>query len=493
MSQPTPARSEQSIEVAQASAPPAESRPAAGYGLRGVYVQTFGCQMNEYDSAKLLEQLRAEGYRPVGRPDDADLVLINTCAIREKSEHKLDSLLGTLAEVKARRPGQVIGVTGCVAQERGADLIKRSRHVDLVLGTDNLFELPDALLQVQRGTRVLRTEWNPADALPGGKKVRNFIPPLAGPSGQPGWTPLAGPWTDTTGAISVAAQLAITKGCNNFCTFCIVPYTRGREVSREPDSIVAEARTLVARGVREITLLGQNVNSYRAAGVDFVALLERLGEIDGLVRLRYTSPHPKDFHERLARAHRDLPALCEHLHLPVQSGSDRILKSMRRNHTIRAYQAKIARVRELVPHLAVTTDLIVGFPGETETDFEATLELMRAVRFDQVYAFKFSPRLQTPAAAHPDQVPEAVKAERLARLFDLHERTVAALHAGRVGSRQEVLVEGPARTPGAAAGRTRANTQTTVLDCAVPAGTLVPVEIVAARKFALLARIAGAS
>lgn len=493
MRQPTPARSEYTPDFARAPAPPAESRPPTGSALRGVYVQTFGCQMNEYDSAKLLEQLRAEGYRPVGRPDDADLVLINTCAIREKSEHKLDSLLGTLAEGKARRPGQVIGVTGCVAQERGADLIRRSRHVDLVLGTDNLFELPDALRQVQRGQRVLRTEWHPADAQPGGKKVRNFIPPLAGPAGRTGWTPPTDPWTDTAGATSVVAQLAITKGCNNFCTFCVVPYTRGREVSREPDPIVAEARSLVARGVREITLLGQNVNSYRAAGVDFVALLERLSGIDGLARLRYTSPHPKDFHERLARAHRDLPALCEHLHLPVQSGSDRMLKAMRRNHTIRAYLAKIERVRELVPQLAVTTDLIVGFPGETETDFEATLGLMRAVRFDQVYAFKFSPRLQTPAAAYPEQVPEAVKAERLGRLFDLHERTVAALHAERVGSRQEVLVEGPARTPGAATGRTRANTQTTVLDCAAPAGTLVPVEIVAARRFALLARIAGAS
>ena len=493
MTQPTPAHSEHSPVAADVMAAPAAAACAAGSAIRGVYLQTFGCQMNEYDSSKLLEQLRAEGYRPVGGPEEADLVLVNTCAIREKSEHKLDSLLGRLAEGKARRPGQVIGVTGCVAQERGADLIKRAKHVDLVLGTDNLFELPDALRRVRQGERVVRTEWHPADAQAGGKKVRNFIPLQPGPQGSTPWTPSAVPWTDTAGAPSVISQLAITKGCNNFCTFCIVPYTRGREVSREPGDIAAEARALVGRGVREIMLLGQNVNSYRAAGVDFVALLERLSQIEGLARLRYTSPHPKDFHERLARAHRDLPALCEHLHLPLQSGSDRVLKAMRRNHTIRAYLAKVERARALVPQLALTTDLIVGFPGETDADFEATLAVMRAVRFDQVYAFKFSPRLRTPAAAYPDQVPEAVKAERLERLFELHERTVAGLHAGRVGSRQEVLVEGPARTPGAATGRTRGNTQTAVLDCAAPAGTLVPVTIVGARRFALLARIAGTS
>jgi tRNA-2-methylthio-N6-dimethylallyladenosine synthase len=482
--------------------PAAENCPAAPVPGTppGVYVHTFGCQMNEYESAKLLEQLRRQGYRPVAQPDDADVVLVNTCAIREKSEHKLDTLLGILAEGKARRPGQVLGVAGCVAQERGAGLLRQARQVDFVLGTDNLFELPDALRRAQAGERVVRVQWHPADRDPqrGGKKVRNFIP--APPESGADATE---PWTDAQGAPSVVAQLAIAKGCDNFCTFCIVPYTRGREVCREPDAILAEARALVARGVREITLLGQNVNSYRACGVDFVALLERLGRIEGLARLRYTSPHPKDFHERLAQAHRDLPALCEHLHLPVQSGSDRILRAMRRNHTAREYLERIARARDSVPGLAVTSDLIVGFPGETEADFEATLDVMRAVRFDQVYAFKFSPRLRTPAAALADPVPEPVKAERLARLFDLHVAIAAELNAARVGTRQEVLVEGPARAGeplaggavegGAVAGRTRGNTRTTVLDCPAPAGSLVPVDIVAARRFALIARAVGAS
>jgi tRNA-2-methylthio-N6-dimethylallyladenosine synthase len=385
--------------------------------------------------------------------------------------------------------------------------------VDVVLGTDNLFRLPEALGRAAAGERVAWTEWNPADrgAQPEGRRVRNFVPaaapdaiqsdgappvPAAILSGAaaglsrtaPASAPASAPWLDAAGAPSVVAHLAITKGCDNFCTFCVVPYTRGREVSREPDNIVAEARALVARGVREITLLGQNVNSYATGGTDFVGLLERLAGIAGLARLRYTSPHPKDFSPRLAQAHRDLPALCEHLHLPVQSGSDAILKAMRRNHTARDYVERVEHARTLVPGLAVTTDLIVGFPGETEADFAATLNLVQRVRFNQIYAFKFSPRVQTPAAAYAGQVGEAVKAERLERLFALHEAVVGEELGGRVGSRQEVLVEGPARTPGAVVGRTRGNTQTAVLDCAAAPGTLLPVEIVAARRFALTAR-----
>ena len=465
--------------------------PASTGAPKGVFLQTFGCQMNEYDSAKMLEMLRGTGYRVVGRPEEAELVLVNTCAIREKSEHKLDSLLGALAQGAAGRPGRILGVTGCVAQERGADLLKRARAVDLVLGTDNLFRLPEALRRVSQGERIAWTEWHPADRglQPEGRRVRNFIPDIdpSGRASQAGRLSEA-PWLDAAGAPSVVAHLAITKGCDNFCSFCVVPYTRGREVCREPDDIAAEARRLVARGVREITLLGQNVNSYRTGRTDFVGLLERLAGIAGLARLRYVSAHPKDFHARLARAHRDLAPLCEHLHLPVQSGSDAVLQAMRRRHTVRDYLERVACARERVPGLTVTTDMIVGFPGETEADFEATLDLMRTVRFDQVYAFKFSPRVQTPAAAYPGQVPEAVKAARLERLFALHEPIVKEQLAGRVGSQQEVLAEGPARAPGAVTGRTRGNTQVIVPDCAAAPGTLIPVEIVGARRFGLVAR-----
>jgi tRNA-2-methylthio-N6-dimethylallyladenosine synthase len=245
---------------------------------------------------------------------------------------------------------------------------------------------------------------------------------------------------------------------------------------------------MAARGVKELLLLGQNVNSYKANGVDFVGLLEMLHEVPGRERIRYTSPHPKDFNDRLARAHRDLPRLCEHLHLPFQAGSDRILKAMRRNHQIKTYLAKLQRARELVPQLAISTDIIVGFPGETEQDFQGTLDVMGQIGFDQVYAFKFSPRAGTPAATLPDAVPEDVKAERLARLFDLHERTVQAINGGMVGSRQQVLVENRDREGLGVWGRTRGNKNVTVLDSTAPAGTLLPVEIVAARKFALMAR-----
>ncbi|HEX7928947.1 MAG TPA: tRNA (N6-isopentenyl adenosine(37)-C2)-methylthiotransferase MiaB, partial [bacterium] len=381
-----------------------------------------------------------------------------------------------LAGIKQQNPGAVIGVGGCVAQQRGKEILRRSAAVDLVFGTDNLFELPDMLREVAEGRRVVRTEWRGRK-----QRVENFIPEVAEPEAP---LPTASPLAEN----GVVAQLAITKGCNNFCTFCIVPHTRGREVSREPENIVAEARRLAARGVKELLLLGQNVNSYKANGVDFVALLEMLHDVPGLERLRYTSPHPKDFNDRLAAAHRDLPRLCEHLHLPFQAGSNRILKAMRRNHVIETYVEKLLRARELVPDLAISTDIIVGFPGETEADFLATLDVMRQVRFDQVYAFKFSPRTGTPAATMPDPVAEDVKTERLTRLFDLHERTVGEINGAMVGTRQEVLVENRDREGLGVWGRTRGNKNVTVLDIVAPAGTLLPVEIAASRKFALVAR-----
>jgi tRNA-2-methylthio-N6-dimethylallyladenosine synthase len=457
-----------------------------------VFIQTFGCQMNEYDTQKMLELLRRERYEPVERAELADLILLNTCAIREKPEHKVYSLLGSLEGLKQRKPETVIGVAGCVAQQDGEKILKRARMVDLVFGPDNLFELPEMLAEVAEGRRVARTAWRPPKS-----PVENFIPPEA----MPGFGPIAGPgaggglpdFGDFPAAPQAGAKahLAITKGCNNLCSFCVVPYTRGREVSREPDNILDEARALVARGAKEITLLGQNVNSYKADGVGFVALLERLNEIGGLERIRYTSPHPKDFNEALALAHRDLPKLCEHLHLPVQSGSDRILKAMRRNHGIAGYLDKLARVRELVPEIALSTDLIVGFPGETDADFQATLDVVRTVRFDHLYAFKFSPRTITPAAALPDQVPEGVKSERLDRLLALHEENLRQIQDGLIGTIEELLVEGPhPRDAAARAGRTRGNRYLTVLDCDAPVGALVRARVVSTRRFSLVGRLA---
>lgn len=434
-----------------------------------VFVQTFGCQMNEYDSGKMLEQLRGENYFPTTDPRAADLILVNTCAIREKSEHKVFSLLGRLGRIKAARPHMMIGVGGCVAQQKGAEILARAKEVDVVFGTDNLFELPELLGRAAAGERVAHTDWQPRK-----QRIENFIPDFAAPPG-----------TDNP----VKGAVAITKGCNNFCTFCVVPYTRGREVSREPENIVAEAEALVRRGAKEVLLLGQNVNSYKAGGERFVHLLERLQRLPGLARIRYTSPHPKDFGEELARAHRDLPKLCEHLHLPFQSGSDRILQAMRRNHKIEAYREKIRMVRELVPDISLSTDIIVGFPGETEADFQATLEVLAEVRFDHLYAFKFSSRAQTPAAEMDGQVPERTKAHRLQRLLALHETILGEKQAALVGSHQEVLLEGPhPREPGAWMGRTRGNKSVTVFAPRRNPGELVPVEVVATRKFSLVAR-----
>lgn len=440
---------------------------------KGVYIHTFGCQMNDYDSAKMVEQLRGENYIPVDSPRDADLILLNTCAIREKAENKVYSLLGTLEGIKRSRPEVVIGVGGCVSQQRGAEILKRVRSVDMVFGTDNLFELPEMLREVASGKRVARTAWHDRK-----RKVANFIPDF-GPGAES--LPRAAP--------TIKAGLVITKGCNNYCTFCVVPYTRGREVSREPDNILAEARAMVENGTREITLLGQNVNSYKAGSARFVDLLEQLDGVDGLARIRYTSPHPKDFGEDLAAAHARLPKLCEYIHLPVQSGSNRILKTMRRNHTIESYLEKVTMIREKVPRMALSTDIIVGFPGESGQDFEDTLSLMRQVRFEHLFAFKFSPRSDTPAADYPGQVPDAERTERLARLFELHEVIRQEQNEALIGTTQEVLVEGThPRDSGAVTGRTRGNKPVTIPGRSAEPGELVSATIVALRHFSLVGR-----
>ena len=440
---------------------------------KGVYIKTFGCQMNDYDSAKMVEQLRGENYVPVDSPQDAQLILVNTCAIREKAEHKVYSLLGSLGAIKKSRPEVVIGVGGCVSQQRGDEILKRVGSVDMVFGTDNLFELPEMLREVANGHRVVRTGWHDRK-----RKVANFIPEFRlAAEGLPSAAP------------TIKAGLVITKGCNNYCTFCVVPYTRGREVSREPDNILAEARALVENGTREITLLGQNVNSYKTGSARFVDLLEQLDAIEGLARIRYTSPHPKDFGEDLADAHARLPKLCEYIHLPVQSGSNRILKAMRRNHGIESYLEKVTMIREKVPQMALSTDIIVGFPGEDSQDFEDTLSLMRQVRYDHLFAFKYSPRSDTPASDYPGQVPEGVRTERLARLFELHEVIRKERGEALIGTKQEVLVEGPhPRDKGAVAGRTRGNKPVTIPGRSAEPGDLVPVTIVALRHQSLVGR-----
>ena len=400
---------------------------------RQLYIRTFGCQMNVADS-ELMAQVLGEEYELTAHAEDADLYLINTCAIRRKSEEKVKSLLGSLKFLKHQRPQLLLGVGGCVAQQEGERLLASAPHLNLVFGTKGIYRLPDMVRRAARGERVVDLDLE-----------RDFPEAL-----RRAWPPE-----------TVQTMVTIMRGCDNFCTFCVVPYVRGREASREPAAVVAEVADFLAAGGQEVTLLGQNVNSYGRglpALITFPQLLRRLQALPGLNRLRFATSHPRDLSRELIGAFGELPALCEHLHLPVQSGSDRILESMNRGYTRAQYLEKVAALKHACPGIALSTDLIVGFPGETEADFRQTLDLMRAAGFDQAFSFKYSPRPQTRAAAFPEQVAEDVKAERLARLQAVQDELTRQSHARLVGREQEVLVEGRSkRSPQELCGRLRTN------------------------------------
>lgn len=398
-----------------------------------LYLRTFGCQMNVADSEQMA-QLLAPEYELTSRAEEADLYLINTCAIRRKAEEKVKSLLGSLKLLKARRPGLIIGVGGCVAQQEGERLLAAAPHLNLVFGTQGSRRLRELVQRAGQGQRLVDVELR-----------RGFAEPPRRQFSQ-------GP---------VQALVTIMQGCDNFCSFCVVPYVRGREASREPDAIIREVAAFLAAGGREVTLLGQNVNSYGrslAEPISFTQLLRRLNELPGLQRLRFATSHPRDLSDELLAAYGELPALCEHLHLPVQSGANRILKAMNRGYSREAYLEKVARLRRACPDIAISTDLIVGFPGESEADFAQTLDLMREAAFEQAFSFKYSPRPQTRAAGFPDQVPEEVKTERLLRLQALQDELTLTAHARLVGRDPEVLVEGfSKRSPQQLCGRLRTN------------------------------------
>ncbi|HEY8555154.1 MAG TPA: tRNA (N6-isopentenyl adenosine(37)-C2)-methylthiotransferase MiaB [Burkholderiales bacterium] len=405
---------------------------------RKLYIKTFGCQMNEYDSARIADLLAAaHGYERTDDPAEADLLLLNTCSIREKAQEKVFSELGRWRPLKQARPGVVIGVGGCVASQEGEAIVARAPYVDLVFGPQTLHRVPELLETINRTKRpavdVSFPEIEKFDRLP--------EPSVDGP----------------------CAFVSIMEGCSKYCTFCVVPYTRGEEFSRPFDDVIAEVAGLAERGVREVTLLGQNVNAYRGSMhdgrvADLALLLRYLAEIDGIERIRFTTSHPVEFDDRLIEAYRDLPKLASHLHLPVQSGSDRILRLMKRGHTAAEYREKIDRLRAARPDVAVTSDFIVGFPGETDADFEATMRLVDDVEFDGAFSFVYSPRPGTPAAALPDATPAAVKQERLARLQARLEELAARRRQRLVGTRQRVLVEGEARRgEGQLCGRTSHN------------------------------------
>ena len=405
---------------------------------RKLFIKTFGCQMNEYDSSRMADLLaESEDLECTTEAEEADVLLLNTCSVREKAQEKVFSQLGRWREIKQRRPEVIIGVGGCVASQEGEAILARAPFVDLVFGPQTLHRLP-AMIAAARDRRravvdVSFPEIEKFDRLPAPK---------------------------VTGA---TAFVSVMEGCSKYCSFCVVPYTRGEEFSRPFDDVLAEVAELAARGVREVTLLGQNVNAYRGSmhdgdSADLALLIHYVAAIDGIERIRYTTSHPNEMSDSLIAAYAEVPELVGHLHLPVQTGSDRILMQMKRGHTALEYKARVRALREVRPDLSLSSDFIVGFPGETEADFRATMELIESVGFDHSFSFVYSARPGTPAAALPDDVPLAEKKRRLAILQARIGEMAAAISAGMVGSVQRVLVERPSRRdPAQMSGRTENN------------------------------------
>ncbi|HDR28526.1 tRNA (N6-isopentenyl adenosine(37)-C2)-methylthiotransferase MiaB [Rhodovulum sp.] len=436
---------------------------------RKLFIKTYGCQMNVYDSERMAEALGSAGYVVTDTAETADMILLNTCHIREKAAEKVYSELGRLKGLKAANPDLKIGVAGCVAQAEGEEILRRQPLVDLVVGPQSYHRLPELEARARAGGRALDTDFPEED-----KFDRLGTRPKA--------------------ARGPTAFLTVQEGCDKFCAFCVVPYTRGAEVSRPAARVLDEARDLVARGVHELTLLGQNVNAYHGDGADgawgLARLIRELARIEGLERIRYTTSHPNDMEDDLIAAHGDCPELMPYLHLPVQSGSDRILKAMNRKHTAEQYLALIARIRAARPDILISGDFIVGFPGETEADFEATMALVREVGYGQCYSFKYSPRPGTPAAERAGQVPEDVKSDRLARLQALLDAQQQAAQQAMVGRVVGVLFEKPGRMPGQVVGKSD-HLQAVHVEAGEDwLGRIAPVEILATAPNSLAGRLA---
>ena len=433
--------------------------------MKKVFIKTFGCQMNEYDSDKMADVLRAaEGYEPTSDVDDADLILFNTCSIREKAQEKVFSDLGRVKHLKAK--GVLIGVGGCVASQEGAALIERAPYVDVVFGPQTLHRLPELLAR-----RVSQRRPQVDISFPEIEKF-DHLPPAR-----------------RTGA---SAFVSIMEGCSKYCSYCVVPYTRGEEVSRPLDDVLVEIAGLAEQGVKEVTLLGQNVNAYRGRMgaddeiADFALLLEVVAEIPGIARIRYTTSHPNEFGARLIEAYARIPKLVNHLHLPVQHGSDRILAAMKRGYTALEYKSTIRKLRAVRPDISLSTDFIVGFPGETDDDFRRSMALIEEVGFDSSFSFVFSARPGTPAAALADDTPHALKIERLQILQAAIEANAQRIARSRVGSVQRILVEGPSRKDvNELMGRTECNRIVNFAGPARLAGELIDVRVTAAYAHSL--------
>jgi len=435
-----------------------------------LHIRSFGCQMNAYDSDRIADALaEADGLERTDRPEDADVIVFNTCSVREKAQEKVFADLGRIRHLKRANPALVVAVGGCVASQEGAAIVARAPYVDVVFGPQTLHRLPELIRRRRRS---------------GEAQVDISFPEIEK------FDHLPAPRVD-----AASAFVSIMEGCSKYCTFCVVPYTRGPEFSRSFDDVVAEIADLAAQGVREITLLGQNVNAWRGtidgAPADFAALLGYVAEIDGLGRIRYTTSHPREFTQRLIDAHRDLPQLAAHVHLPVQSGSDRILAAMKRGYTALEYRSIARRVRAARPGISLSSDFIVGFPGETEADFEATLALVREIGFDDSFSFVYSPRPGTPAAELPDALPREAKLARLKRLQAQIEAQARAIRAAKVGRVERLLVERPSKKdPSELSGRTSSNHVVNFKGDARLIGRFVEVHIEAAMAHSLRGRVA---
>jgi tRNA-2-methylthio-N6-dimethylallyladenosine synthase len=423
--------------------------------------------MNEHDSEKMAAILDELGMSAVSDPDTAEVLIINTCAIREKAEHKVYSALGKFRSLKTRKPDTAIIVAGCVAQQEKNKLFRKAPHLDAVVGTHHISELPRILEEIgSKKSRITSTDFV--------EDVQSLhtVAPLKG-------------------ANPVCSFLTIMQGCSNFCTYCVVPFTRGPEQSRHMDEILEDTTRLVGTGIREITLLGQNVNAYGKDlphGRRFADLLKHLDGIPGLARIRFTTSHPRDFDHSIIAAMANLDSVCEHIHLPLQSGSDRILSAMHRGYSFAEYLAKVESLRDSIPHVAMTTDIIVGFPGETEADFIQTLEALERIRYDQIFSFKYSSRPSTAAQSMPDHIPESVKIERLSRVHELQGRITEEYHRSAEGSVEEILVEGIRPKSSQVFGRTRTNKIINLEDSdSICPGELVRVRITEGLKHSLRA------
>ncbi len=408
---------------------------------RKAFIGVYGCQMNIADAERMAGQLAAIGYERTDDMMQADLILLNTCCVRETAEDRVYGKIGEIKHIKEKNPALIFGITGCMAQKEGEKLIKRAPHIDFVLGTGHVDELTQVVRQLEmKHEHMVLTELSQRAA----ETPEESTAPLVQREGK------------------LSAWIPIMYGCNNFCTYCIVPYVRGRERSRHPQDILREVGQAVRDGYSEVTLLGQNVNSYGRgldeAGADFASLLRAVDAVDGIKRVRFMTSHPKDLSDEVIKAIAEGQHLCEHIHLPVQYGSNRILKAMNRVYTVESYRALVQRIRAAIPEVALTTDMIVGFPGETEEDFQATLDFVREMRYDSAYTFIYSPRSGTPAANMPDQVPEAVKHERLNKLMAVQNQISLEINEGLMGRELEIMVEGPSKNrEDIWAGRTRTN------------------------------------